>query len=197
MLSVVGDHRRNSHVIIPSIIKFLFYLSKQKDKKLITVPKIINITDTLLANGGNVRGSTEALLELAHEFFFYDNMMMNVGGGINSDSGVARAGDGSGGGNIGDVIAGNDTTKSVGDAETKINRMEANTQKEVAFSMLLKFLDDPKVILCLNLFSSENFSLYHIVFLLSIRKRIKRKFFFNDQNENNSSIRFRCKKWFV
>lgn len=144
---VVGDHRRNSHVIIPSIIKFLFYLSKQKDKKLITVPKIINITDTLLANGGNVRGSTEALLELAHEFFFYDNMTMSAGGDA-----IVGNGDGGGGGgssnsssNIGDAKAGDGTTKNVGDTETKINRMEANTQKEVAFSMLLKFLDDPKV----------------------------------------------------
>lgn len=146
-----GDHRRNSHVIIPSIIKFLFYLSKQKDKKLITVPKIINITDTLLANGGNVRGSTEALLELAHEFFFYDNMTMSAGGGINSESIDAIVGDGGSGGNssssskIGDAKAGAATMRNVGDAETKINRMEANTQKEVAFSMLLKFLDDPKV----------------------------------------------------
>lgn len=111
---------RNSHIIIPSIIKFLFYLSKQKDKKLITIPKIINVTDTLLANGGNVQGSTEALLVLAHEFFFQTDVTVSVGNDGNE-------------------------TKTVGDAETKINRREANTQKEVAFSMLLKFLDDPKV----------------------------------------------------
>lgn len=123
------DHHRNSHVIIPSIIKFLFYLSKQKDKKLITVPKIINITDTLLANGGNVRGSTEALLELAHEFFFQETMQ-----------GVGEGGDAAAAAGDADIDA-----KTMGDAESKLKRMEANTQKEVAFSMLLKFLEYPQV----------------------------------------------------
>lgn len=119
-----SSRNRNSDIIIPSIIKFLFYLSKQKDKKLITIPKIINVTDTLLANGGNIRGSTDALLELAHEFFFHENATTttNVGNdGADTKTNVAE------------------------DSATKINRMETNTQKEVAFSMLLKFLDESKV----------------------------------------------------
>lgn len=137
MLMRDGDHLRNSHVIIPSIIKFLFYLSKQKDKKLITVPKIINITDTLLANGGNVVGCTTALQELAHEFFFQANAttMQTSGGSGSGNSGRDAAGDANAG------------TKTVADAESTLNRMEANTQKEVAFSMLLKFLEHSQVLL--------------------------------------------------
>ncbi|KAG4067967.1 hypothetical protein HA402_010653 [Bradysia odoriphaga] len=59
---------RESEVVVPSIIKFLFCLTKEKDRKLITIPKIINITDTLLAN--DVRSGSRALNELAFKFFF-------------------------------------------------------------------------------------------------------------------------------
>lgn len=46
----------------------MFCLSKEKDRKLITIPKIINITDTLLAN--DVKSGSRALNELAFKFFF-------------------------------------------------------------------------------------------------------------------------------
>lgn len=144
MLLYAGDHRRNSHVIIPSIIKFLFYLSKQKDKKLITIPKIINITDTLLANGGNVRGSTEALLELAHEFFFQQTMHV--------DHAIAPAPA---------AAAGNSVAKTPSDTESKLNRMELNTQKEVAFSMLLKFLEYSQVLHTLFSNFCHSFFVFH------------------------------------
>lgn len=55
-------------MVVPSIIKFLFCLTKEKDRKLITIPKIINITDTLLAN--DVKSGSRALNELAFKFFF-------------------------------------------------------------------------------------------------------------------------------
>lgn len=101
---------RNSHVVIPYIIKFLFYLSKQKEKTLITIPKIINVTDTLLANSVTQNGYIEALRELAYEFYVRQS--------------------------IGDADA-NDLTPTAA--------KELNTQKEVAFSMLLKFIEKPMV----------------------------------------------------
>lgn len=63
---------RESEVVVPSIIKFLFCLTKEKDRKLITIPKIINITDTLLAN--DVKSGSRALNELAFKFFFDESV---------------------------------------------------------------------------------------------------------------------------
>lgn len=63
---------RDSEIVVPSIIKFLFCLTKEKDRKLITIPKIINITDTLLAN--DVKSGSRALNELAFKFFFDESV---------------------------------------------------------------------------------------------------------------------------
>lgn len=63
---------RESEVVVPSIVKFLFCLTKEKDRKLITIPKIINITDTLLAN--DVKSGSTALNELAFKFFFDESV---------------------------------------------------------------------------------------------------------------------------
>lgn len=100
---------RKSDVITPSIIKFLFYLSKQTEKKLITIPKIINITDTLLANNTIINCGTQALNELAYEFFFNQIPLINTPNII------------------------------------ELNTKEINTQKEVAFSMLIKFINEIEV----------------------------------------------------
>lgn len=93
---------RKSEILIGNIMKFLFHLSKQKDKKIITIPKIINITDNLLANN-NIRScSVLSLVELAYELFFNENVILDT---------------------------------------TELYTKELNTQKEVVFSMLIKFLD--------------------------------------------------------
>lgn len=109
------SNHRNSHIVIPHIIKFLFYLSKQKENTLVTIPKIINVTDTLLANSVTKNGCIEALRELAYEFY---------------------------------------VRQSIGDADddslTPAAAKELNTQKEVAFSMLLKFIENPMVNTLLN-----------------------------------------------
>lgn len=55
-------------MVVPSIVQFLFCLTKEKDRKSITIPKIINITDTLLAN--DVKSGSSGLNELALKFFF-------------------------------------------------------------------------------------------------------------------------------
>lgn len=95
---------RNSEAVVQNIIKFLFHLSKQKEKNIITIPKIINITDTLLANSAIINSSTLALNEVAYEFFF----------------------------------------QQTPPEEWKLLR-EIYTQKEVAFNMLIKFLDNVEV----------------------------------------------------
>lgn len=72
-----------------------------------TIPKIINITDNLLANSITNNGSIEALCQLTHEIYF----PLNIQDG-DSDENIV---------------------------ETSEN--ELYTQKEVVFSMLLKFID--------------------------------------------------------
>lgn len=54
----------------PQIITFLFHLARQRDNTQMTIPKIINITDNLLANSITSNGSIEALCQLAHEIYF-------------------------------------------------------------------------------------------------------------------------------
>lgn len=74
-----------------------------------SIPKIINITDTFLANSITKNGSIEALLELAKEIYFQKSLETKF-----SD-------------------------------ENQLNAKELNTQKEVVFSMLLKFLNNSMV----------------------------------------------------
>lgn len=90
-------------------MKFLFYLTKQKEKPQMSTPKIINITDNLLANSITKNGSVEALFQLAFEIYFPRN---------DPD-------------------------------DSQQNQKELNTQREVVFSMLLKFIDSVKVCLML------------------------------------------------
>lgn len=94
---------RKSEILIGNIMKFLFHLTKQKDKKIITIPKIINIADNLLANNNIRNCSVLSLVELAYELFFNENIIL-----------LDR---------------------------TELYTKELNTQKEVVFSMLIKFLD--------------------------------------------------------
>lgn len=106
---MVCFHFRNSHILTPKIVKFLFYLAKQKEKPQMSIPKIINITDNLLANSITKNGSVEALYQLAYEIYF----PRHIGNELNDNS--------------------------------QQNSKELNTQKEVVFSMLLKFVDCLKV----------------------------------------------------
>lgn len=119
---------RHSDELIPSIIKFLFYLTKQREKKLISIPKIINITDTLLANNAAVKCSTLALNELAYEFFFKQL------------EGIVQP-------EYGPPVANTNTTIDGGGLSdnSELTSKDISTQKEVAFSMLIKFLDSIEV----------------------------------------------------
>lgn len=97
---------RKCEMVICSIFRFLFHLCKQsKEKKIITIPKIINITDNLLANSNIRVCSIRALVELGHELFFNCSQSPPNQGG----------------------------------------KGEWNTEREVVFTMMLKFLDYAQV----------------------------------------------------
>lgn len=92
-----------------------------------TIPKIINITDNLLANSITNNGSVEALYHLAFEIYFPRH--------IDGHSDEPQQ-----------------TTK------------ELNTQKEVVFSMLLKFIGHFKVksfSLILKIFFCKKMHFFH------------------------------------
>lgn len=138
-----------SERVVPSTFRFLFLLSRLKDKKLVSIPKIINLCDNLLANRSVVPSGTLALKELAIEFFFKQS----------------------------DKTA---TSESVSlSAEEMLAQKDSNTQKEVAFSMLIKFLDAIEVqrIVCAILLlnkgqqpDNEHEVLVNIVQLIAERK---------------------------
>lgn len=87
-------------------------MAKQKESPQTTIPKIINITDTLLANSITKNGSIEAMCQLAYE--------INFNKSISTDNHEDRS-----------ILL--------------LNEKESNTQKEVVFSMLLKFIGEPMV----------------------------------------------------
>lgn len=62
----------DGHVLAPNIVKFLIFLTKLKDKPIMTIPKIINIIDNMLAatNHSVKECGVEALLVLTMELFF-------------------------------------------------------------------------------------------------------------------------------
>lgn len=105
----------HSERVVPSTFRFLFLLSRLKDKKLISIPKIINLCDNLLANRSVVPSGTLALKELAVEFFFKHSEKISM-----SEIFTLTA-------------------------EEMLAQKDCSTQKEVAFSMLVKFLDDIEV----------------------------------------------------
>lgn len=112
---IEGGRVIQSDLVVPSIFRFLFLLSRLKDKKLITVPKIINLCDNLLANRNIVSSGTLGLIELAFEFFFRTKEASSVSDGASVT------------------------------AEEMLALKDVSTQKEVAFSMLIKFLDAVEV----------------------------------------------------
>lgn len=70
-----GGQVIDGHLLAPKIVEFLIFLAKLKDKKLVTIPKIINIIDTLLAATNQVVKDCgiDAMLVLAMELFFKRN----------------------------------------------------------------------------------------------------------------------------
>ncbi|CAO1418775.1 unnamed protein product [Diamesa serratosioi] len=99
-------------ILGPKIVQFLICLTKVKDKKLLTIPKIINIIDNLLATTNVMvkNCGVQALIVLVMELFFRKN-----------------------------YIKPDDKHPEMEEAFYK----EINTQREVVFSMMMKFLNHP------------------------------------------------------
>ncbi|XP_050316699.1 uncharacterized protein LOC126750928 isoform X2 [Bactrocera neohumeralis] len=149
---------RNGPVIIPPMIKFLIQLTHKSDRKLITIPKIISITNNLLANNAVLDCAVLALKSLSYEIFF----MPPVGGSaaLNTladyrapfQSPVTRS----------PVQqrrhAAEESAAAAAAAEALLaNSRELDTQKEVVLGMLEKFVDATE--------------LQHVVALLLLRER--------------------------
>lgn len=113
---------RHSERVVPSVFRFLFHLVGQRDQQLITVPKIINICDNLLANKYIFESAALALNELAFEFFFRTPM-----------AGEAEAG------------AGTAAVPAAASAAAAVLENDACTQREVIVSMLVKYMETEKV----------------------------------------------------
>lgn len=106
--TIEGGRVKNAELLIENLIRFLFLLN---NKKLINNPKIIHITDNLLANN-NIRDcALRALTQLSDELFFNrEAMLAQTGGEIGKEEGGA-------------------------------NSAELNTEKEFIFTILMKFLN--------------------------------------------------------
>ncbi|XP_054734101.1 uncharacterized protein LOC129241666 [Anastrepha obliqua] len=133
---------RNGSVIIPPMIKFLIQLTHKSDRKLITIPKIISITNSLLANNAVLDCAVLALKSLSYEIFF----MPPVGGSAALTT-------------LADYRApfqspvtrspvqqrrhpAEDAAAAAAAAEALLaNSRELDTQKEVVLGMLEKFVD--------------------------------------------------------
>lgn len=143
--------------MIPTIIKFLFCLTKQKERK-ITIPKIINVVDTLLANSLAKNGSHEALHELAFEFYFQHQQPSL------------------------------DESRVTSDSERIFLEKELSTQQEVAFSMMLKFIHHTNIqkMICLVMLHEEtNFDLKKELKISIFNVFDDSKEIINEQNQLN------------
>lgn len=102
---------RDAEKIVPSIIEFLISLTKQKDKKLITIPKIIHIIDNLLATTNDqLRNCGVKSLNVLSLELFFKNQKLHY-----------------------------DVKHPPTPESLELFNKEINTQKEVVLSMLMKF----------------------------------------------------------
>lgn len=123
---IEAGHVRHSERVVPSVFRFLFHLVGQRDQQLVSVPKIINMCDNLLATKGIFKSAALALNELAFEFFFRTPMAGEVGVWTTATAGV---GDGS----------------EEAAAAAQMLENDASTQREVVVSMLVKYMETEKV----------------------------------------------------
>ncbi|XP_032597539.1 uncharacterized protein LOC6569724 [Drosophila grimshawi] len=119
---------RNAPIIVPAMVKFLMQLTHKSDRQLITIPKIISITNNLLANGAVRNGALLALKTLSYELFFMHNPIDEA---LNLNAAQQRA-------------SCQSPLTAVPTQETKqvllAQRRELDTQKEVVLGMLEKFI---------------------------------------------------------
>ncbi|KAH8294827.1 hypothetical protein KR018_003480 [Drosophila ironensis] len=124
---------RNAFIIVPPMLRFLVQLTHKSDRQLITVPKIISITNNLLANSSVREVALLALKTLSYELFFMHSQLEEAMETEGSNSAaVPRAPC-----QIPLTAAPTPETREALLAQ----RRELDTQREVVLGMLEKFIE--------------------------------------------------------
>lgn len=113
------------------MLRFLIQLTHKSDRQLITIPKIISITNNLLANGSVRDVALLALKTLSYELFF---MQSQIEEALDGDSGHSSS-----------RAACQSPLSATPTPETRealmAQRRELDTQREVVLGMLEKFIE--------------------------------------------------------
>ncbi|XP_017083196.2 LOW QUALITY PROTEIN: uncharacterized protein LOC108116020 [Drosophila eugracilis] len=121
---------RNAFIIVPPMLRFLVQLTHKSDRQLITIPKIISITNNLLANGLVRDVALLALKTLSYELFFMHSQL---------EEALDTEGHSSG------RTACQSPLSAAPTPETReallAQRRELDTQREVVLGMLEKFIE--------------------------------------------------------
>lgn len=120
---------RNAFITVPAMLQFLMQLTHKSDRQLITIPKIISITNNLLANGAVRDVALVALKTLSYELFFMHSPIEDTSD-ADGNAAVQRAG-------CPLTVSPTQETREALQAQ----RRELDTQKEVVLGMLEKFVD--------------------------------------------------------
>jgi len=121
---------RNAFIIVPPMLRFLVQLTHKSDRQLITIPKIISITNNLLANGSVREVALLALKTLSYELFFMHSQLEEALDTEGHNSGRAAC---------------QSPLSAAPTPETReallAQRRELDTQREVVLGMLEKFIE--------------------------------------------------------
>lgn len=128
MFAILSPNR-NAFITVPAMLQFLMQLTHKSDRQLITIPKIISITNNLLANGAVRDVALLALKTLSYELFFMHSPIEDTSDG---NAAVQRAGCQS----PLSVSPTQETREAL-----QAQRRELDTQKEVVLGMLEKFVE--------------------------------------------------------
>uniref|UniRef100_A0A1B0B3C5 Huntingtin n=1 Tax=Glossina palpalis gambiensis TaxID=67801 RepID=A0A1B0B3C5_9MUSC len=140
---------RNGQIVIGPMIRFLVKLSSKSERNVISMPKIISITNNLLANCNIRETAIEALKTLAYELFLIatnnpkhalrniasNDCMLNSTHQATSD---AKKQTNSLTFVTGNLLSHSDNNSSITSSR---NNKELDTQKEVVLGMLEKFIE--------------------------------------------------------
>ncbi|XP_022211914.2 LOW QUALITY PROTEIN: uncharacterized protein LOC111067168 [Drosophila obscura] len=121
---------RNAFIIVPPMLRFLVQLTHRSDRPLITIPKIISITNNLLASSAVREVALLALKTLSYELFFMHNQLEEA---LDSES------------NSSGRVGSQSPLTAAPTPETReallAQRRELDTQREVVLGMLEKFVE--------------------------------------------------------
>ncbi|KAH8241161.1 hypothetical protein KR032_000598, partial [Drosophila birchii] len=128
---IEGGIDRNAFIIIPPMLRFLVQLTHKSDRQLITIPKIISITNNLLASSSVREVALLALRTLSYELFFMHSQLEEA---LDTDSGHNSS-----------RTACQSPLSAAPTPETReallAQRRELDTQREVVLGMLEKFIE--------------------------------------------------------